>query len=270
MAASGLIVFSHANGFPAGTYRVLFEDWRAAGFRVEAIEKFGHDSAYPITGNWPQLRDQLIHFIERCGAPAWLVGHSLGGYLSLLAACRAPDLARGVVLLDSPIVAGWRAHSIQVAKATGLMQRVSPGRISLRRRQQWPSREAAHAHFAAKTVFARWDPRVLDDYIAAGIEADGEQVVLAFRREVETRLYNTLPHHLPSVLKRHPPRAPIAFVGGTRSAEVRQAGLATTRAVARERLSWIEGSHLFPMERPAESAAEVARLIGSFAQGASI
>ena len=37
------IVFSHANGFPAGTYRQLFEAWRAAGFTVHAVEKFGHD-----------------------------------------------------------------------------------------------------------------------------------------------------------------------------------------------------------------------------------
>ena len=37
------LVFSHANGFPAGTYRVLFEQWRAAGWHVLAPEKFGHD-----------------------------------------------------------------------------------------------------------------------------------------------------------------------------------------------------------------------------------
>ena len=33
MAAPCLIVFSHANGFPEGTYRVLFEAWRAAGWK---------------------------------------------------------------------------------------------------------------------------------------------------------------------------------------------------------------------------------------------
>ena len=31
------IVFSHANGFPAGTYRVLFDAWRSAGYRVVAM-----------------------------------------------------------------------------------------------------------------------------------------------------------------------------------------------------------------------------------------
>ena len=30
------IVFSHANGFPAGTYRVLFDVWRDAGWQVAA------------------------------------------------------------------------------------------------------------------------------------------------------------------------------------------------------------------------------------------
>ena len=47
-------------GTLAGTYRVLFKQWQAAGYRVRAIEKFGHDPRYPVTSNWPHLRDQLI------------------------------------------------------------------------------------------------------------------------------------------------------------------------------------------------------------------
>jgi pimeloyl-ACP methyl ester carboxylesterase len=252
------IVFSHANGFPAGTYRVLFDAWRAAGHAVHAVERFGHDPAYPATSNWPKLRDQLIHFIEReVGGPAVLVGHSLGGLLSLLAACKRPDLASGLVLIDSPVISGWRAHSLQVAKATGLIKRVSPGRISRTRRHQWPSREAVRQHFAAKSAFARWDSRVLEDYVRSGFEERDGKTVLAFSRDIETRIYNTLPHHLGVLLQRHPPRCPVAFIAGTQSTEMRQAGIAASRALAHGRFATIEGGHLFPMEKPEETAAAV-------------
>ncbi|MDP1900892.1 MAG: alpha/beta hydrolase [Rubrivivax sp.] len=269
MTHAPVIVFSHANGFPAGTYRQLFEAWREAGFEVRAPEKFGHDPAYPVTSNWPHLRDQLVHFIEAQagGQPVHLVGHSLGGYLSVLAASKRPALARSVVLIDAPLVAGWRAHSVHAMKLGGLMKRLGPGRVSVRRRWQWPSAEAAWNHFAAKHAFARWEPGALRDYIACGTEPDPDAaepggVRLAFYREIETRIYNTLPHHMGDLLGRHPLRCPVAFIGGTRSVENRQAGLALTRALAHERVDWVEGSHLFPMERPLETARAVLRQLG--------
>lgn len=265
------IVFSHANGFPAGTYRSLFEAWRAAGFEVHAVEKFGHDPRYPVTNNWPHLRDQLVHCIEHeARGPVWLVGHSLGGYLSLMAASRRPDLALGVVLLDSPLVAGWKARALQLAKAAGLTERWSPGRLSRRRRQEWDSADAAFAHFHAKPAFARWAPGVLRDYIDSATEEHAGVRRLSFQRDIETAIYNNLPHHLARVLRAHPLRCPAAFVRGTESNEVRQVGMAATERLTKGRVVSIEGSHLFPFERPAQTAAEVLRLIESMQAGASV
>ena len=276
LADGRTLVFSHANGFPAGTYRVLFEAWRAAGWRVLALPKFGHDARFPVTSNWPRVRDELLDFIDAQapGQRVSLVGHSLGGYLSLLAAARRPGLARAIVLLDSPVLGGWKAHSLHALKLTGTIRRVSPGRVSQRRRERWPSAAATLAHFQAKRAFAVWDPRVLADYVAAGTEPDpaapaattGTAVRLAFRREVETRFYNTLPHHLAAMLARHPPGCPIAYVAGTRSAEGRTVGLATTRAITHGRIRWIEGSHLVPMEQPDATAATVLELLQEMLQ----
>jgi pimeloyl-ACP methyl ester carboxylesterase len=265
MPTRPLLVFSHANSFGAGTYGVLFKALRARGFNVKAIDKFGHDENYPVTSNWPHLVQQLIDFaraeVEQSGQPAFLVGHSLGGFLSLMAAARAPELARGVLLLDAPILGGWRATTLGVIKGAQLVGSISPGAVSRKRRNSWPDQTTALAHFQHKKAFAKWDPQVLQDYIAHGThdEVHGGQTqrVLSFDRAVETAIYNTLPHNLDGLLKRHPVKCPVAFVGGTQSVEMKQVGMALTTKISKGRLMMLDGSHLFPMECPQATAAAV-------------
>ncbi|WP_342129022.1 alpha/beta hydrolase [Hydrogenophaga sp. OTU3427] len=268
-----LIVFSHANSFPAGTYSLLFRSLRARGFAVKAVEKFGHDPRYPVSSNWPHLVQQLADFagpeIEKHRGPVFLVGHSLGGFLSAMCAAQHPQLGgrgvQGVLLLDAPLLGGWRARTLALIKGVQLVGSVSPGKVSRRRRHQWPSAEDALAHFQHKRAFAHWHPQVLRDYIAHGTHdqptAQGVRRVLGFDRDIETAIYNTLPHHLDRLLRRHPLRCPAAFIGGTGSQEMQQVGMAMThRLVGREhpqRLQMLEGSHLFPMEKPVETAAAI-------------
>jgi pimeloyl-ACP methyl ester carboxylesterase len=256
-----LVVFSHANSFPASTYRVLFKQLRSRGFAVKAVDKFGHHPKYPVSNNWPHLVQQLADFtareVERAGEPAWLVGHSLGGFLSVMVAARHPELARGVLLIDSPILGGWRATTLGVIKRAQLVGSVSPGRVSRARRNSWDSRDAALEHFRHKKAFARWDPQVLQDYIDhATHDVDGRRV-LSFDRDVETAIYNTLPDNLDRLLGRHPLKCPVAFIGGTRSEEMRQVGMTMTDKLVKGRIMMLDGSHLFPMEKPLATAAAI-------------
>ena len=264
------IVFSHANSFPASTYKVLFKSLRARGYTVKAVEKFGHDARYPVTDNWPHVVQQLLDFtqaiVEKSGEPVWLVGHSLGGFLSLMAAARQPALAKGVLLIDSPILGGWRSRALGMMKTTQMVGSLSPGSVSRKRRNSWPDVEAAFEHFRHKRAFAKWEEPVLRDYVTDGtLEQDGKRV-LAFDRGIETQFYNTLPDNLDQLLARHPLKCPVSFIGGHDSAEMRQVGMGMTEKVTRGRIMMLDGSHLFPMEKPLATAAAIEASLRNMAQ----
>jgi len=265
-----LIVFSHANSFAASTYGVLFKSLRSRGFTVRAVDQFGHDERYPVTDNWPHLVQQLHNFadreVQKSGERAWLVGHSLGGFLSVMCAARHPALARGVLLLDSPLLGGWKAKALGAMKKTQLVGSISPGAVSRKRKNRWPTEADALDHFRRKKAFAAWDPQVLEDYVAQGTHDDDEgQRVLRFDRDVETLIYNTLPDNLDRLLRKHPLKCPVSFVGGLQSEEMRQVGLAMTRQIVQGRLMMMDGSHLFPMEKPVATAAAIEASLRSMA-----
>jgi len=243
-----LLHFTHGNSYPSGAYGRLLEEL-GRDFDVRTTDMLGHDPRFPVDDNWHALIDELIAQLECYEEPAILVGHSLGGAIGMLAAWRRPDLARCVVMLDSPVVAGWRAHVWRLAKALGLGRKLSPGGVAQRRRNVWPSRDAAYQHFIAKPIFQAWAPGALDDYLDHGLAPHPQGVQLRFDRDVEASIYASLPHDMGPLLKKPYP-LPIGFVAGTDSQELRQAGMASTRKLVGENLVMIEGTHLYPMESP--------------------
>lgn len=255
------IQFSHANGFPAATYRTFFA---ALGDDVEihAIDRIGHDPQYPVTDSWPRLVEELRAAIARVSEPPVLIGHSLGGFLSLMAAYADPSVVRGVVMLDAPILSSWQSALLAFGKRTGLDERYSPARLTKTRRQRWPDRASARAHFETRELFARFAPAALDDYVRFGLVEDENQgdVALAFRREIEYRIFRTLPHQV-SRLVRRPLPVPVGFIAGTRSREMERVGPRATQRFVGPHFRWIEGGHLFPFERPDAAAGLVRALL---------
>ena len=153
MAVRPTLVFSHANGFPGACYRKLY-DFLKDDFDILYVDRFGHDPRYPVSDGWPRLAAQLLDFIvARATGPVIGVGHSLGGYLTVLAAAQRPELFSAIILLDSPLLGPWTGTALDLVKRLGLADRVTPARITRERRRRWASVESVYHHFQARAPF---------------------------------------------------------------------------------------------------------------------
>jgi len=264
-AGQALVLFFHGNSFPASTYNVMLNDLRRRGMQVQVLEKIGHNPNYPVTSNWPHLVEEIHAFakplIAAHSGPVVLVGHSLGGMLSLMLAAQYPALAHAVVMVDAPALGGLRARALQLSKTLSLTKKFSPGAISSKRRNAWQSLENVHAHFLSKKVFATWEPQVLNDYVTHGTHEEhteqGVQRVLSFDRHIETQIYNSVPHNLDRLLKKYPIACPVSLIAARHSREMRLAGTDFTQKITKGRMVMIDGTHLVPMEKPFVTAAAI-------------
>ena len=117
-------------------------------------------------------------------------------------------------------------------------------------------------------IFMDASVMTLRDYIDHGTHDEGGsaqgQRLLSFDRDVETAIYNTLPDNLESLLKTHPLQCPSAFIGGRQSVEMKQVGMAMTQKITQGRIMMLDGSHLFPMEKPLATAAAIEAALLNF------
>ncbi len=262
-----LLHFAHANSFPTGAYRVYIEALEQH-YTVQALDMHGHHPHYPVGDGWTMLAQELRDELKaRYRQPVILVGHSLGGVLSLLVAKKHPELVRCVVLLDVPVLTGFRALMWRLIKLRGHGDRYTPAQFSERRRNVWADAEAAYQHFASKEKFAIWPPEVLRDYIACGMTPHPDGVTLRFKREIETAIYRSLPHNLGRVLHQFP--VPVGYIGGSDSIESQRVGLTATKRLVGQHFQIIPGGHLFPMETPQAAAQATDQMIQGLLQAAA-
>lgn len=266
------IVFVHATGFNARTYRTLLAplgdrlhvlaiDARGHGRTTLQAKTFGYTS-------WRRHRDDLIALLEKhFTAPVTLAGHSMGATVSLLTAARRPDLVNAVALIEPVIMPpSWYAF-VELPLGPLFMRYMFPlARGAAARRNQFESREAAVRAFTGRGIFKTFPAEAVADYVGDGLVEDPKHggFKLACAPAYEAATFCAQRHNPWAAL--HKVSCPLVLIRAEHQSTISTAAmhrLAALRADAR--VATVEGaSHMLPIERPdrARAAIEAAALMG--------
>jgi pimeloyl-ACP methyl ester carboxylesterase len=243
------LIFSHANGFNAATYRSLLSPL-SGSLRIWAPDLRGHGrSTLPIftraKTNWLDYRDDLLALLKAIdGPPVVMAGHSMGGTASLLAASVQPDRVSSLVLFD-PVI--WKRSAVMAFNlpfAHRLMSAIPIAKATLRRRSLFDSREQAMAAYRGRGAFKGWPDMVLADYLSEGLSEGEGGFSLSATPAWEAANYSAQAQNPWRALRRYPGLIRIlkAEHGALTHVPVAPRGLPN---VAVEVVSG--GGHLFPM-----------------------
>ena len=201
------LIFVHANGFNARTYRTLLAPLSGT-LRIWAPDLRGHGhTALPTKRGarrgWSDHRDDLVALLDALdGPPAVLAGHSRGGTSALLAAAERPDKVSKLVLMD-PVIWGRVAVTLfQLPGFDRLPAHIPLVKGALRRRAVFDSREQALAAYSGRGAFRGWPEMMIADYLADGLVETGEGFALACAPEWEASNYAAQAHDPWRALKR--------------------------------------------------------------------
>jgi pimeloyl-ACP methyl ester carboxylesterase len=246
------LVFSHANGFNAATYRSILAPL-ASSFRILVPDLRGHGRTRlptPTEGrrDWNDHRDDLLALLEAFpGPPAVLAGHSMGGTASLLAAAQRPGRVSRLVLFDPVIWGGLTSLVLRAPVLRGLSERYPLVKSARRRRAVFDSREQALEAYRGRGAFRGWPDPVLIDYLSDGLlEIPEGGVRLACAPDWEASNYLSQAHDPWRAMREYggPVRVLKAETGSISQVPARPRGLASVSAET------VPGTHhLFPMVR---------------------
>ena len=242
------VVFSHANGFNARTYRTILGPL-ASEMRIIALDLRGHGATtIPAVvedrEGWDEFREDLLALLAaETSGPVVLAGHSMGGTSSLLAAAAAPERVKQLVLFD-PVI-------FTPAQPPGVMGDNPLADGAQRRRAVFPSKAAVIEAYTGRGAFRSWSPDQLADYVEAGFrETDTGEVTLTCTPAWEASNFRTHNYDPWAAFRatQGPVRILQAEIGSTARLDD---GRSELDATGRFRIDLIPGaSHFLPMERP--------------------
>lgn len=261
------LLFSHATGFNAETYRSLLQPL-SDRMHIFATDARGHGfTSLPATPgvakDWIIYRDDLVRFLDGLdGRPTILAGHSMGATVSVMAALLRPDLVRGLVLIE-PVFAPELTLWLRFLRAVSPRRRTPAlAERAARRRDTFDSPDAVFEGYKGRGAFQTWPDDVLRDYLEGGVFLldDGVRVRLACTPAWEAETFSSTPFGVTSIVGPLQCPVTILYAGQSSTCPDSQAALFARNHKGTRRVRIAKASHFLPMEYPDVTREEIWRM----------
>ncbi len=256
------IHFAHANGFPAGVYKIILGELAKEHkvFALNHCSRFRCDrecGSRPVKVEyWEHIADELIGSLDAMGRKPYVgVGHSLGGVSTLIASVKRPDLFSRIIMLDPVLLSPRLIFLIRIMRLLGMGDKFPLAVRARKRRDGWNSRRGAEEYFREKALFKNWDEAAFKAYIEFGLTVMEDGSVRLFcPPETEAQMFESYCVNVWGWVKKL--KVPAVIVRGENSDTLM--GVAWEKfgrlQPATKRITAPGAGHLFPMEKPHETA----------------
>jgi pimeloyl-ACP methyl ester carboxylesterase len=255
--------FLHANGYPPEAYQELLKSITSVySVSLSYLRPFWPGSSPDDLENWTLLRDDYLEKIFKSSGPDSALisgGHSLGGTVSLLAALKAPEFFRALVLIEPVIFTPLRTVIYRTFYHLQLIETLLPLiRRTRRRKGEFHSTAEMYKNYRSKSVFENIPDSILGDYVRGlAYPQDGGAVGLRYPPEWEARIYQTS-GSVDLLIWRTIPglQCPVLILRGGKSRTLTRRSLQKLdrRSDQITAKTIQEGGHLLPFEHPEQTS----------------
>lgn len=248
------LVFIHANGFNAMSYRALLQP---LGVHSVALDMRGHGfSKLPAIPDdltsWHIFRDDILAFFDsHVDRPVVLAGHSFGAVSAILAAEGLGDKCAGFVGFDPVMLPQpFRALSATTAGRNMMKKRIPIAAKAGRRRAEFKSAAEAFENYQGRGAFKKVSDEVIQDYLEGGLIKTKDGVRLACSPLWEQAVFCAQNQNSFKAARQLPAHRKIIFAGKNSPTPFSM----QARMKARLGREYVKSSskldHLFPLQNP--------------------
>jgi pimeloyl-ACP methyl ester carboxylesterase len=269
-----IIHLAVANGFPPETYRPMLSpltvNYRAISILPRALWMPPQDPR--LFRSWRTTKDDILAGLRASNSSdVILLGHSMGGIASMLAALDEPERFRALIMLDPTVLPPNTLRLAAAVRILGLHGRMPIVTRALRRRSEFSSVDEAFAYWRPKPLFADWPDDALRLYTESATRPaspNGQNPVgieLRWSAAWEAQYFKTLFTASWRVLPRlRRLSLPMLIIRGRETDTFTPATAARVQALL-PNIPQVEiagHGHLFPQSAPLETARIIAEWLG--------